>query len=218
MKFPADAVKEDILDTLNLTEVYKNKGMLKEEKDKLIKEFKEVKKTMGMFDCSGITSRVNLDKVEKQALVTTVSEKVEAIRGKIYAAAAFYAIRGGNMAFNEYVLEFGKDENPEKLLKAQRKVMIIGLDECLEVAKELAEEVTDYLYADYMDIINEVTAKDEKVETKEEKKEEAENPLLALLKVLAQFNDEEKERQEEAKPLPAKKQKTSFADYAKDFI
>lgn len=218
MKFPTDVVKEDILDALNLTEVYKNKGMLKEEKEKLIKEFKEVKKTMGMFDCSGITSRANLDKVEKQALVTTVSEKVEAIRGKIYAAAVLYAVKGGNIAFSDYVLEFGKDEDPEKLLKAQRKAMIISLDECLEVAKELAEEVTGYLYADYMDIINEVTAKDEKVETKEEKKEEAENPLLALLKVLAQFNDEEKERQEEAKPLPAKKQKTSFADYAKDFI
>lgn len=218
MKFPTDAVKEDILGTLNLTEVYKNKGMLKEEKERLIKEFKEVRKTMGAFDCSGVISRARLDSVEKSALVTTVSEKVEAIRGEIYAAAALYAVKGGNVAFSEYVLEFGRDEDPEKLLKAQRKAMIISLDECLEVAKELAEEVADYLYADYIDIINEVTAKDEKVETKEEKKEEAENPLLALLKVLAQFNDEEKERQEEAKPLPAKKQKTSFADYAKDFI
>ena len=216
MKFPTDVVKEDILDTLNLTDVYKNKGMSKEEKERLIKEFKEVKKTMGAFDCAGVVSQARLDSVERAALVTTVSEKIEAIRGKIYAAAALYAIKGGNVAFSEYVLAVGRDEDPEKLLKAQRKAMIISLDECLEVAKELAEEIADYLYADYIDIINAVIAKDEKTE-KEEKKEE-ENPLIALLKVLAQFNDDEKERQEEAKPLPAKKQKTSFADYAKDFI
>lgn len=216
MKFPTDAVKEDILDTLNLTDVYKNKGMSKEEKERLIKEFKGVKKIMGAFDCAGVVSQARLDSVERAALVTTVSEKIEAIRGKIYAAAALYAIKGGNVAFSEYVLAVGRDEDPEKLLKAQRKAMVISLDECLEVAKELAEEIADYLYADYIDIINAVIAKDEKTE-KEEKKEE-ENPLIALLKVLAQFNDDEKERQEEAKPLPAKKQKTSFADYAKDFI
>ena len=216
MKFPTDAVKEDILDTLNLTDVYKNKGMSKEEKERLIKEFKEVKKTMGAFDCAGVVSQARLDSVERAALVTTVSEKIEAIRGKIYAAAALYAIKGGNVAFSEYVLAVGRDEDPEKLLKAQRKAMVISLDECLEVAKELAEEIADYLYADYIDIINAVITKDEKTE-KEEKKEE-ENPLIALLKVLAQFNDDEKERQKEAKPLPAKKQKTSFADYAKDFI
>lgn len=216
MKFPTDAVKEDILDTLNLTDVYKNKGMSKEEKERLIKEFKEVKKTMGAFDCAGVVSQARLDSVERAALVTTVSEKIEAIRGKIYAAAALYAIKGGNVAFSDYVLAVGRDEDPEKLLKAQRKAMVISLDECLEVAKELAEEIADYLYADYIDIINAVITKDEKTE-KEEKKEE-ENPLIALLKVLAQFNDDEKERQEEAKPLPVKKQKTSFADYAKDFI
>lgn len=218
MKFPAEAVKEDILDTLNLTDVYKNKGMTKEEKERLIKEFKEVKKTMGAFDCAGVVSQARLDSVERAALVTTVSEKIEAIRGKIYAAAALYAVKGGNVAFSDYVLAVGRDEDPEKLLKAQRKAMVISLDECLEVAKELAEEVADYLYADYIDIINAVIAKDEKTE-KEEKKEEAENPLIALLKVLAELNDENKEERKEAvKPLPAKKQKTSFADYAKDFI
>ena len=218
MKFPAESVKEDILDTLNLTDVYKNKGMSKEEKEKLIKEFKEVRKTMGAFDCASVVSQACLDSAERAALVTTVSEKIETIRGEIYAAAALYAVKGGNVAFSEYVLAVGRDEDPEKLLKAQRKAMVISLDECLEVAKELAEEIADYLYADYIDIINAVIAKDEKTE-KEEKKEEAENPLIALLKVLAELNDENKEERKEAvKPLPAKKQKTSFADYAKDFI
>ena len=218
MNFPTDEVKRDILESLGLTDLYKNKGMTKEEKEKTIKEFKEVREKMSIFKRAGIISQARLNSTEKVAIVTAISEKIEKIRSEIYAAAALYAFKGGNIAFSEYVLGYGEDADPAKLLNAQAKAMVIGLDECLEVVKELGEEITGYLYIDYIDIIKAVLVKDGEEEVKEEEKEK-ENALITLLNLLSPSNGKEKEKQEAtSKPLPAKKQKTSFADYAKDFI
>ena len=219
MNFPTDEVKRDILDSLNLTDLYKTKGMTKEEKEKTIKDFKEVREKMNIFKRAGIISQARLNNTEKTAIASAISEKIEKIRSEIYAAAALYAFKGGNIAFSEYVLEYGENADPAKLLKAQAKAMVIGLDECLEVAKELGEEITGYLYIDYIDIINAVLVKDEDEEEEVKEEKEEENPLITLLNLLSQSNEKKKEKQEAvSKSLPEKKQKTSFADYAKDFI
>ncbi len=213
MNYPNEAVKEDILEMLGLTDLYKNKGLSDEHKAELVKAFTGFNKEISNLD---IFDEGYFKNKQKEALTSVFAERVEKVRSQIYATAVLYAAENGNIAMTKATangnLGFSSSEN---LLQAHNRSMRKTYKLILETAEELANEIAEFLYTDYIDVANEVLGA--KAEQKEGKKEE-ENPFVALIKLFEQLDKAEKEKQETSKSLPEKKTKTSFADLAKDFI
>lgn len=212
MNYPKNAVKEDIIEMLGLTDLYKNKGLSDEKKAELVKEFTELNVKISKFN---FLNADQLKDVQKEALVEAFADKIERVRSEIYAAAVLNAAQNGSIAITNAMTGGQLKNSPvDKLLLANDTTMRKAYKLVLETAEELANEIAGFLYADYIDVANEVLGI--KIEEKEEKEEV--DPIMALLKLLELLNEKGKEEQETSKPLPEKKQKTSFADYAKDFI